>query len=72
MQNTNTELISLKLLVNFVQNHPNSSSAETIASVLCSLYNGDRCKVDLSNFRLLDQTNFEYVINVLRLNQSRQ
>lgn len=72
MQNTKDELNSLKLLVDFVKNHPNSSSAETIVSVLCSLYNGSRCKVDLSNFRLLDQTNFEHVINVLRLNQSRQ
>lgn len=63
-------IASLTALVNFVQRHPGTNSARVIASVLCSIYNGNRCKVDLTRLRLLDQTNFEHVLNVLRLDHS--
>lgn len=62
------ELIrSLEILLGIVQRHPGTSGARIIASVLCSLYNGNRCKVDLTDLRMLDQSNFEHVLNVLRL-----
>jgi hypothetical protein len=58
---------SLQSLLRFVRLHRHSGGARVIATVLCSLYNGVRCKVDLTDLRLLDQANFEHVINVLRL-----
>lgn len=61
---------SLQTLVGIVQRHPGSGGARVIASVLCSLYNGARCKVDLTDLRLLDQADFEHVLNVLRLDHS--
>jgi hypothetical protein len=40
-----------------------------IASVLASLYNGYRFKVDLTELRILDREHFEHVLNVLRLDR---
>jgi hypothetical protein len=67
----NEDLIaSLTALLNFVRRHPGTNSARVIASVLCSLYNGNRCKIDLTGLRLLDQANFEHVLSALRLDHS--
>ncbi len=67
----NNELVkSLKALLNVVQVNQGTGGARVIASVLCSLYNGQRCKVDLTDLRLLDKKNFEHVLNVLRLDHS--
>lgn len=60
----------LTALLNFVRRHPGTNSARVIASVLCSLYNGNRCKVDLTGLRRLDKANFEHVLNALRLDHS--
>lgn len=69
-KSTDNLINSLEALLGIVQRHPGTSGARVIASVLCSLYNGGRCKVDLTDLRLLDAANFEHVINVLRLDHS--
>ena len=57
---------SLVKCVNFVRQH-HANSTRFIASVLCSLYNGERVKVDLSHIGLLDVEWAQHVINVIRL-----
>jgi hypothetical protein len=57
---------SLLECVRFVRQH-HANSTRFIASVLCSLYNGDRVKVDLSGIGLVDPVWAEHVINVIRL-----
>lgn len=57
---------SLRLCVQWVQEH-HANSTRFIASVLASLYNGERVKVDLSNVGLLDMVWAQHVLNVIRL-----
>jgi hypothetical protein len=57
---------SLFACVEWVQAH-HANSTRFIASVLGSLYNGERVKVDLSNIGLLDMVWAEHVLNVIRL-----
>jgi len=57
---------SLVECVRFVRQH-HANSTRFIASVLCSLYNGDRVKVDLSGIGLIDMVWKEHVLNVIRL-----
>ncbi len=57
---------SLEACVKFVHEH-HANSTKFIASVLCSLYNGERVKVDLSGISLLDMEWAEHVQNVIRL-----
>lgn len=57
---------SLEKCVRFVFEH-RANSTRFIASVLASLYNGERVKVDLSNIGLLDMEWAEHVLNVIRL-----
>ncbi|SRR5258708_2734448 len=57
---------SLLQCVRFVRQH-RASSTRFIASVLGSLYNGDRVKVDLSGIGHLDMHWAEHVLNVIRL-----
>ncbi len=57
---------SLLECVRFVRRH-HANSTRFIASVLCSLYNGDRVKVDLSGIGLIDMHWKEHVLNVIRL-----
>lgn len=57
---------SLEACVNFVRQH-HANSTRFMASVLCSLYNGDRVKVDLSGIGLLDPIWAQHVMNVIRL-----
>jgi hypothetical protein len=57
---------SLVACVNWVREH-RANSTRFIASVLCSLYNGERVKVGLSNIGLLDMVWAEHVLNVIRL-----
>lgn len=59
-------LDSLVECVRFVRQH-HANSTRFIASVLCSLYNGDRVKVDLSGIGLIDMVWKEHVLNVIRL-----
>lgn len=57
---------SLLACVRFVREH-HANSTRFIASVLCSLYNGERVKVDMSGINLLDMHWAEHVLNVIRL-----
>lgn len=57
---------SLVACVRFVRQH-HANSTRFIASVLCSLYNGDRVKVDMSGIGLVDMVWAEHVLNVIRL-----
>lgn len=57
---------SLVECVRFVRAH-HANSTRFIASVLCSLYNGDRVKVDMSGIGLIDPVWKEHVLNVIRL-----
>jgi hypothetical protein len=59
---------SLKRLVTLVRTRP-SGATQVIASVLASLYNGYRFKVDLTDLRVLDRDTFEHVVDVLRLDR---
>ena len=47
--------------------HEYGSAATVFAQFLASLYNGDRVKADVSGLRLLDGSNFEHMMNVMRL-----
>lgn len=57
---------SLVECVKFVRRH-HANSTRFIASVLCSLYNGERVKVDMSGINLIDMEWQAHVINVIRL-----
>lgn len=57
---------SLMACVRFVFEH-RANSTRFIASVLASLYNGERVQVDLSNIGLLDMKWAAHVLNVIRL-----
>ncbi|CAI8918684.1 DUF7673 family protein [Methylocaldum szegediense] len=63
-------IASLKALLAFVEQHPGTDSARVIVSVLCSLYYGNRFKVDLTGLRQIDRASLEHVLNVLRLDHS--
>lgn len=52
-------------------NH-DGSGARVCASILASLYNGHRVKMDLTELRLIDYEYFEDAINVLRLDNTRR
>lgn len=41
--------------------------ARVMAQFLCSLYNGNRVKADVSGIGTLDMANFEHLMNALRL-----
>lgn len=43
------------------------SAARVFATLLASLYNGNRVKFDVSDLRRLDMANFEHAMNVMRL-----
>lgn len=57
---------SLTACVRMVREH-HANSTRFIASVLCSLYNGDRVKCDLSGIGHVDMVWAEHVLNVIRL-----
>lgn len=57
---------SLEACVKFVHEH-HANSTRFIASVLCSLYNGERVKVDMSGIGLVDPVWAQHVLNVIRL-----
>ena len=59
---------SLEIAVNWALRHDNSG-ARVFASLLASMYNGNRVKFDASDLKLLDGANFEHAINCMRLCQ---
>lgn len=61
-------LKSLEHAVNWALKH-DTSGARVFATLLASMYNGNRVKFDVSDLKLLDQANFEHAMNSIRLCQ---
>jgi hypothetical protein len=59
-------LKSAEIALNWALRH-DCSGAHVFATLLASLYNGQRVKFDVSDLRLLDAENFEHALNVMRL-----
>ena len=59
-------LKSAEIALNWATRH-NCSGARIFATLLASLYNGNRVKLDASDLRGLDKGNFEHALNVIRL-----
>lgn len=59
-------LKSLEEALNWALRH-DCSGARVFATLLASLYNGRRVKMDVSDLALLDMGNFEHAMNVIRL-----
>ncbi len=49
--------------------HHDTSGARVFATLLASMYNGNRVKFDVSDLKILDQENFEHALNCMRLCQ---
>lgn len=61
-------LKSMEIALNWALKHDNSG-ARVFATLLASMYNGNRVKFDVSDLKLLDRVNFEHAINCMRLCQ---
>lgn len=57
---------SAAALLNTARRHLGTSGGRVCATVLASLYNGERVKFDLSDLRGLDMELFEHTINTMR------
>jgi hypothetical protein len=58
---------ALDALFNTQRQHLGTSGGRVCATLLASLYNGDRVKFDVSDLRRLDEDLFEHAINTMRL-----
>lgn len=61
-------LKSLEIALNWALKH-DTSGARVFATLLSSMYNGNRVKFDVSDLKLLDRENFEHALNCMRLCQ---
>lgn len=61
-------LNSLEVAVTWATRH-DTSGARVFATMLASMYNGNRVKFDVSDLKRLDQSNFEHALNCIRLCQ---
>jgi len=61
-------LKSMEIAVTWAVRH-DTSGARVFATLLASMYNGNRVKFDVSDLKLLDRENFEHAINCMRLCQ---
>lgn len=61
-------LKSLEIAVTMATRHDNSG-ARVFATLLASMYSGNRVKFDVSDLKLLDAAHFEHALNCLRLCQ---
>lgn len=61
-------LKSLEVALTWATRH-DTSGARVFATMLASMYNGNRVKFDVSDLKRLDQENFEHALNCLRLCQ---
>lgn len=61
-------LKSLEVAVNWALKH-DTSGARVFATLLASMYNGNRVKFDVSDLKLLDAGNFDHAMNCIRLCQ---
>lgn len=58
---------SIGVLFNTQRQHLGTSGGRVCATLLASLYNGDRVKFDVSDLRSLDAHLFEHAMNTMRL-----
>lgn len=65
--NMRGQIDSLAELVNIALTHCGTSGGRRVATLLASMYNGDRVKFDASDLRCLDVTLFEHCMNAIRL-----
>lgn len=61
-------LKSMEVALNWALKH-DTSGARVFATLLASMYNGNRVKFDVSDLKLLDAVNFEHAMNCMRLCQ---
>ena len=61
-------LKSVEIAVTWALKH-DTSGARVFATLLASMYNGNRVKFDVSDLKLLDQANFEHALNCMRICQ---
>lgn len=61
-------LKSLEVAVTWALKH-DTSGARVFATLLASMYNGNRVKFDVSDLKLLDPENFEHALNAMRICQ---
>lgn len=61
-------LKSIEIAVTWALRH-DTSGARVFATLLSSMYNGNRVKFDVSDLKLLDRENFEHAINCMRICQ---
>lgn len=58
---------SIDMLFDTARRHMGTSGGRVCATLLASLYNGDRVKFDASDLRRLDGELFEHALNTIRL-----
>lgn len=58
---------SAEVALRVATTHYGTSGGRVFATLLASLYNGNRVKFDVSDLRCLDSANFEHALNVMRL-----
>lgn len=63
-----TCLKSLEIALTWAMKH-DTSGARVFATLLASMYNGNRVKFDVSDLKLLDAANFEHALNSMRICQ---
>lgn len=61
-------LKSIEIAVTWALKH-DTSGARVFATLLASMYNGNRVKFDVSDLKLLDSVNFEHALNCMRICQ---
>ncbi|MDP3579112.1 hypothetical protein [Methyloversatilis sp.] len=65
--NMHTQIDSLAELVHIALSHCGTSGGRRVATLLASMYNGNRVKFDASDLRCMDVTLFEHCMNAIRL-----
>lgn len=58
---------SIGVLFNTQRQHLGTAGGRVCATLLASLYNGERVRFDVSDLRCLDQHLFEHALNTMRL-----
>ena len=62
-------LLSIETALTVATTHYGTSGGRCMATLLASMYNGNRVKFDVSDLKSLDLANFEHALNSMRLCQ---
>lgn len=62
-------LKSIEIVLTVATTHYGTSGGRVMATLLASMYNGNRVKFDVSDLKCLDMANFEHALNAMRLCQ---